>query len=77
MRTRERNYEVKLNSLNHKINRKAMLINQYDFYYRMYRGEYNWMSEDEYKEKMFAIEEAINETVATPVGGYVRRYVTV
>lgn len=72
-----RNYRVKLNSLNYKINRKAMLFNQYNFYYDLYHEEDNWMLEDKYKEKMFAIEEAIEETVATPVGGYVRRYVVV
>lgn len=77
MRIRERNYKVKLNSLNHKINRKAMLLKQYNFYHDLYREEDNWMLEDEYKEKMFAIEEAINETVATPIGGYVRRYAVV
>lgn len=66
-------YEVKLTSLNHKINRLGKLHNEYRFYEDDYYNEDNWMLKDEHYRKMNMVSEAILETIKTPVGGWVRR----
>lgn len=74
MRIRTSEQEIRLNSLNHKINRKAMLFAGME---RAYKGscfEENWMLADEMFEAGMAYERYFCETLRTPVGGMVSRY---
>lgn len=64
-RIRQKVLDIKLASLNHKINRKAMILNEIDFCSYLY---------NDYK-VIDKLEEAFTETVKMPVGGYVRRYI--
>ena len=68
---------VRLMDLNHKINRKAMLTSVAQSYYSKANEKHyeNWMLEDECIRKGNAYQEAFAQTLATPVGGYVDRYV--
>lgn len=60
---------VKLESLNHKINRKGALEREERMTFE------NWNDHGCSMEPWIAAGEAFDETVATPVGGYVRRYI--
>lgn len=65
MRERRANYVVRLESLNHKINRKAMIDRAIMFaYLNDNQGQLN------------KLEEYFDETLYTPVGGAVSRYIT-
>ena len=76
-RRREMKTDVRLMDLNHKINRKAMLADiAHDYYTEANEYHYeNWMLEDECLRKGNRYMEAFDQTLATPVGGYVDRYV--
>ena len=65
MRTRQPYSDVKLVSLDHKINRKAMILREYDFAYR----------NEAFQETLNKIEDAFDETIKTPVGDMVRRHI--
>ena len=73
--TETRKSEVQLMSLAHKIARKAGLARQLADSWAEYCAEDNWLREDDIMRRIESLEEAFDETVATPVGGYVRRYI--
>lgn len=70
------NYELTLVSLNHKINRKAMLLAGSKRAFGAALSEDNWLLADAALEAGKAYEEYLEETVRTPVGGKVSRYLT-
>lgn len=63
MRERRANYVVRIESLNHKINRKAMIDRAIMFAY---------LDDNQYQ--LEKLEEYFDETLYTPVGGAVSRY---
>ena len=69
--------DIKLASLHHKINRKAMLLSTAQYYFNEADGYHydNWMLEDQCIERGSRYIEAFNQTLSTPVGGYVDRYI--
>ena len=69
--------DVIIANLNHKINRKAMIARMIDEQWDRASEEHyeNWILEDEYIEKALACEQAFAETLETPVGGAVSRYI--
>lgn len=74
MRKRAQSTKVRLNSLNHKINRKAMLAEGANRAHDVAYSEENWVLADAALEAGMAYEEYFEETLRTPVGGYVSRY---
>lgn len=63
-RERKANYVVRIESLNHKINRKAMID-----------GAIMFALLDDNQGKVNKLEEYFDETLYTPVGGAVSRYI--
>lgn len=59
---------VILTGINHKINRRAMLINMYDEYLEEYRKEDNWILRDEIQVKLNQLEDALMELLRAKVG---------
>lgn len=74
MRERITNHDVVLKDINHKINRKAMIASAIRFY-DFASDNSNWLYTEEMQRKVLLCEEAFSETVRTPVGGCVRRYI--
>ena len=67
---------VTINSIHHKINRRAMLIAQIEEYYQLIGEEDNWMVIDDYIECIIKLEAALEELLRCPVGGMVDKYPT-
>lgn len=60
--------KVILHNENHRINRRAMLINLHDEYLREFREEENWILRDEIQVKLDKIEDALRELLYAKVG---------
>lgn len=60
--------KVILHNENHRINRRAMLINMHDEYLREFREEENWILRDEIQVKLDKIEDALRELLYAKVG---------
>ena len=60
--------KVILHNENHRINRRAMLINMHDEYLREFREEENWILRDEIQVKLDKIEGALRELLYAKVG---------
>ena len=64
-----------LQSLNHKINRRAFLFQMYDEYLAEYYEEDNWILQDEIQRKLDQIEDALRELLYAKVGDELTYYV--
>lgn len=53
---------------NHRINRRAMLMDMYDETLELRRNEENWIVRDRYTDDLCKIEEALDELMRAKVG---------
>lgn len=74
MRYRQKDTDVKLTSVNHKINRKAMIQKELDYFYKEYFDLEN-SNCDQTLKYIDRLEDAFSETVKTPIGSYVTRFI--
>ena len=74
MRKRQKVTDVKLMSVNHKINRKQMIQKELDYFYKDLADPKNSNFGQTLK-TVDRLEDAFLETVKTPVGGYVARFI--